>query len=283
MTLLTLRFYATGSFLQVVGDFMGVDKGTASRHIWKVTRAIAGLYPQFVKMPSTQEGLQRESQLFYNISRFPRCIGALDCTHVKIISPGGNNAEIYRNRKGFFSYNVQAVCDASGKFEDVVCRWPGSTHDSLIFSNSNVRAKFERGDFEGYVLVADSGYGVKNYLIPPLDNPNTPAEVLFNEAQIRTRNIIERVFGMWKRRFPILAYGIRLKREKVEALVIATAVLHNITKLMNDPEPPVDLEDQAAINYVNNMDILQQRQDNVLNINNIFRHNLINEYFTGLL
>lgn len=64
MTLLTLRFYATGSFLQVVGDFMGVDKGTASRHIWKVTRAIAGLYPQFVKMPSTQKAFRGNHNYF---------------------------------------------------------------------------------------------------------------------------------------------------------------------------------------------------------------------------
>lgn len=61
-----------------------------------------------------------------------------------------------------------------------------------------------------------------------------------------------------EKKIPILAYGIRLKREKTEVLVKATAVSHNVTKLMNDPEPPVDLEDQAAINYVNNMDIIQQ-------------------------
>lgn len=71
MTLLTLRFYATGRFLKVVGDFMGVDKDTASRHIRKVTTAITELYAQFIKMLSTEE-LQGISELFYNISRFPR-------------------------------------------------------------------------------------------------------------------------------------------------------------------------------------------------------------------
>nr|CAH7756797.1 unnamed protein product [Callosobruchus chinensis] len=40
----------------------------------------------------------------------------------------------------------------------------------------------------------------------PLDNPATPAEHLYyNEAQIRTRNSTERMFGIWNRRFPVLA------------------------------------------------------------------------------
>lgn len=41
------------------------------------------------------------------IARFPKGIGAIECTHVPLLSPGGNNAEIFRNRKGFFSINVQ--------------------------------------------------------------------------------------------------------------------------------------------------------------------------------
>lgn len=101
---------------------MGGDKATASRHLesYKSNCSI-------IKNPSTQEELQGISHLVYNVSRFSTCIGALDCTHVKIISPDRNNAEIVRNPKGFFSYNVLAVCDASVGFEDVVCRWPGST------------------------------------------------------------------------------------------------------------------------------------------------------------
>lgn len=90
---------------------------------------------------------------------------------------------------------------------NVLCRWPGATHDSQIFCNSLIRAKFERCDFPGYFLVAYSGYAVRPFVIPSLDETLTQAENLFNEAQIRTRKPIERIFGIWKRRFPILAYG----------------------------------------------------------------------------
>ncbi|CAH1962183.1 unnamed protein product [Acanthoscelides obtectus] len=115
-------------------DFVGMDKGTASRIVWKVTRAIADIKNTYI---------------------------------------------------------------AWGK----QCR---------------IRARFERGDFNEYVIVGDSGYPIKNYLITLLANPVTKSEQLSNASQIRTKNCIERKFGQWKRRFPILTFGIRLKVKKVE-------------------------------------------------------------------
>lgn len=62
MVLLTLRYYATGNFLQTLGDLIGVDKGTASRCVWKITTAIAGLYNQYIKMPTSQGEINDVSQ-----------------------------------------------------------------------------------------------------------------------------------------------------------------------------------------------------------------------------
>nr|CAI5825441.1 unnamed protein product [Callosobruchus analis] len=143
MLLVTLRYLATGSFLVVVGDFVGIDKSTACRIVYKVCRAIAGLHTTFIRMPVTDDEAHINSNRFYNIARFPRCIGAIDCTHVRISSLGGNQPEIFRNRKNFFSFNVQAISDAELKIQNIMCRWPGSAHDtrSFIFNNSNIRAK----------------------------------------------------------------------------------------------------------------------------------------------
>ena len=80
---------------------------------------------------------------FYASSGMPGVIGAIDCTHVPIQSPGGNDAEIYRNRKGYYSINMQLICDQSGYVSDVVCRWAGSVHDSTVFDNSHIRAILE--------------------------------------------------------------------------------------------------------------------------------------------
>lgn len=284
MVCITLRFLATGSFLEVAGDFGGIHKSTTSRKIYLVLRAIASLGRDIVKMPNSENERNLVRTGFYNRARLPRCIGALDCTHVRIQSPGGVNAETYRNRKGFFSLNVQAICNVDLKFQDVVCRWPGSAHDANIFRNSRVKNDFENGMYNHDFLVADSGYAVKPYVITPLLNPQTAEENLFNESQIRTRNPIERAFGVLKRRFPILALGIRLKKEKVEAVVMACVVLHNIALKMGDVEPPeVNEEIQAAIELTNNVN------DNYVHIyrqggiNNSVRHALVHTYFRNLL
>ncbi|XP_031332890.1 putative nuclease HARBI1 [Photinus pyralis] len=139
--LMALRFYATGGHLNVLADFGGMDTSTISRIIVRVSEALARLYPRHVKMPEDVVG---EQVRFYDIARFPRAIGAVDGTHIKIKNPGGDDGEIFRNRKGYFSINTQVICDADMKFSDVVARWPGSAHDATIFMNSRICARLEK-------------------------------------------------------------------------------------------------------------------------------------------
>lgn len=84
-------------------------------------------------------------------------------------------------------------------------------HDSTIFHNSRLRANFENHMYRNALILGDSGYPSKSYLLTPLLNPERPAEIVYNQAHIRTRNIIERLFKVWKKRFPILALGMRYK------------------------------------------------------------------------
>lgn len=46
---------------------------------------------------------------FYQMYKMPGIGGCIDCTHIKIQNPGGPDSEVFRNRKGYFSLNVQ-VC-----------------------------------------------------------------------------------------------------------------------------------------------------------------------------
>lgn len=130
-------------------------------------------------------------QGFYNIAKFPRCIGALDCTHVKILSPGGEDDEIYRNRKNYFSINVQTICNSQLMIRSIVARWPGSTHDSMILHHSLIKKRLDAGEFGDGVIVTDSGYAIEGRIIIPMLNPVTEAENVFNESQICIRNPIE--------------------------------------------------------------------------------------------
>ena len=56
--------------------------------------------------------------------------------------------------------NAQAVCSHDLKLTNIVARWPGSVHDSRIFRNSRLCAKFENHDYNG-ILLSDPGYTLK--------------------------------------------------------------------------------------------------------------------------
>lgn len=155
---------------------------------------------------------------------------------------GGEEAEVFRNRKGFFSINVQAVCNSNLEFQDIVARWPGSTHDATIFDANRLHARFVQGEMQDRFLLGDNGYSCVKFLMTPLLQTHNCAEELYNESQIRTRNVIERAFGTWKRRFPILAIGMRMSIATIQDIIVATAVLQNIARQMDNPEPPVDFE-----------------------------------------
>lgn len=147
---------------------------------------------------------------------------------------------------------MQTVSAADLKIIDIVTRWQGSAHDSTICNNSNLKRRFELGEFRNYVLVGDQGYANSNYLITPLTVCRNAIETLCNESIIRTRNCVERQYGVIKRRFPILSRGIQLKSlDDTQFLIVATAILHNFAIEENDRMPPVDPDIEAEINRMN--------------------------------
>lgn len=249
-----------------------------------MSSAIASLAPNYIFFPGTEQEVRHTQIGFYNIARFPKVIGAMDCTHVRISSPGGPLAEVFRNRKGYFSLNVQGICNSNLEFTDIVARWPGSSHDSHIFSSCAKKIEFDQGFYRDSVLIVDAGYASKPYLMPPLEDPATPEEHLYNESQIRTRNPVERLFGCWKRRFPVLALGMRLKLDNIFPVIIATAVLHNIVRKAGEDLPeddpqlnlPFPWENLLRQGEMNGRLLCRRRPDAV-------RASLINNYFRSLL
>lgn len=241
--LITLRFYATGSFQRVVGDLFGISIFAVSTVIHKVSRAIAKRKGQFI---SFQPDLSETKRKFYEIAHFSGVVGAIDCTHVRIVCPDRDSAMAFINRKQFYSINVQAVCDSEAVITNIVARWPGSTHDSRIFENSTVAERLRDGDIDG-MLVGDSGYACKSYLMTPILRPTNEGEVRYNIAHRRTRCIIERCFGILKRRFPCLHSGMRTFLRNTLVIIVAVAVLHNFALSQREPNFDDDMADDDDV------------------------------------
>lgn len=89
--MVALRFYATGSFLITTGDFSGISETSAQKIVHRVSPAIASLRHQFVKLPTLPEEIHQNQREFYDIAKFIRVVGCIDCTHIKIQSYGKQN------------------------------------------------------------------------------------------------------------------------------------------------------------------------------------------------
>lgn len=205
------------------------------------------LLPQYIKLPNA-DNIENFKRKFYNIAQFPGVVGCIDCTHIPIQNPHKDGGEIYRNRKGIFSINVQVIGGPDGEILDIVTRWPGSAHDSRIFENSSAKMKFDSRTING-LLLGDNGYAQSEYLFTPVLNPVSNEEQRYNAAHIATRTSIERLFGVWKRRFPCLSKKLANKLLSTTYIITACAVLHNIGKKCNEPDIDGDDFDADQENY----------------------------------
>ncbi|XP_067888745.1 putative nuclease HARBI1 [Heterodontus francisci] len=163
-----LTFYASASF-QRAGDYVRFGTDPESQH----QRALG----------------------FVSITGFPQVRGFTDCTHLAIKAPVGQPAA-FLNRKGFYSLNVQLVCDHRNRFLQMCARFPGSCHDSFILCRSQVPMLFTAlAQIQGRIL-GDKGYPLQTWLLTPVRNPASDAEKRYNACHGSTRATIEQAIEM---------------------------------------------------------------------------------------
>ncbi|XP_038047967.1 putative nuclease HARBI1 [Patiria miniata] len=271
MQLLTaLRFFATGSFYTMHGDLHDMSAPSVSRIIHRVCRAINREANRVIKFPVRQHDVNRAQRDFFAIAGFPEVVGAVDGSHIRLYgAPLMDDEHLYVNRKGWHSINIQVICDANYLITNVVARWPGSTHDSAIIHGSVIGDMFSDGRLQG-MLIGDSAYALRPWLMTPIENPITDAERNYNRCHRRTRVKVEQTFGQLKRKFPCLALGLRVSPSRTCQIIKACCVLHNLAKIMGEPdfEEEVEVEEVGALPYVG-----------VLHDGQAHRERIIRQYF----
>lgn len=240
--------------------------------VWEVGQKIAERADHWIAFPSTDHELQGKMNSWRQMNGFPYALGAIDCTHVRILKPSLHGDE-YINRKRFPSFNVQAVCDANACFMNVDCSWPGSVHDSRIYNLSCINPVMENNRV-GALLLGDEGYSNSHCLLTPYRNTHSAQELNYNRIHTKERVVIERAFGQLKARFPILKGPIRLKTERIPTIIVACFVLHNVAKYLQGESnntglngqysnvPPFNWENSVA-NRANRRILISQQLYNV--------------------
>lgn len=255
-----LRAVADPGFQIGVAEDFGIERSTACKTFHFVMDRICDRANHWIKFPTSPREVNEAQLLWQTRFRLPSVIGALDCTHIEILKPAQFGDE-YVCRKGYPSINVQATCNASEQFTSICAEWPGSVHDSRIWRQSEVRNIISKADGTA-CLLGDSGYGIAPWLITPFKPPRNQEERQFNRLHARERVIVERVFGQWKKRFPLIGSCVRIALDRIPKLIVSCAVLHNISKHLNDDfeNPPDnneeieendDLGEEAAVHHEN--------------------------------
>ena len=93
-----------------------------------------------------------------------------------------------------------------GRLTNVVARWPGATHDSFMFSDSALGQHLEEDMLllaDG-VLLGDSGYPCKSYLLTPFMHPAGRPQRRYQHDHTSTRSSVERTIGILKSHFRVL-------------------------------------------------------------------------------
>ncbi|MCL4149244.1 UNVERIFIED_CONTAM: hypothetical protein GTU68_023902 [Idotea baltica] len=204
-----LRYFATGAFYINNGDIHGISKSSVSRCIHNISRAICNCRELAIQFPTSPE-TQRSIKEGFATMGFPNTLGAIDGTHIVILAPNGERERQYVNRKNHHSINVQIICDSKYKILNLVCKWPGSTHDSFIWEHCKIHDHFKNGLLDNGWLIAQRRY---------------------NRTFKHTRSTVERSIGLLKSRFRVLdqtAGKMMLQPEKCTYVITAIGMLHNL-------------------------------------------------------
>ncbi|XP_062608636.1 putative nuclease HARBI1 [Saccostrea cucullata] len=184
-------------FIYIIKDF-----NADSSYCYTVCSAINTTVDN-IKFPVTANELRHVKSEFYDIAKFPNCVGAIDGTLIPIKGMSGPQEPAFVCRKNFHALNIQAVTDSNMRFLQINTCFPGATHDSFVLSNSGLSGVMEHLEGGGWLL-GDSGYPLKEWLLTPFLSPANQHEVNYNDAHGKTRVVIEKSFGVLKSRFRCL-------------------------------------------------------------------------------
>lgn len=166
------------------------------RIIKKLTVFLSNLAPQVITWPNNDGKQAIELEL--RASGFPIVIGAIDGCHVKIDKPE-NDPDSYINRKGYYTVQMQIICDKQRKIRDIFVGWPGSVHDSRVFRNSPL-CRLLPEKCGHYFLLGDSGYPLQLNLLTPFKDRGqlTERQIYYNVQLAKNRYVIKHCFGIVK-------------------------------------------------------------------------------------
>ncbi|XP_042867517.1 putative nuclease HARBI1 [Penaeus japonicus] len=210
------------------------------------------------QFPSTENERLAVAADFEGYWNFPNCGGAIDGKHVRISSPAGSGS-YYHNYKGFKSVILMAIVNANYEFMMVDVGRNGRMSDGGVFQTTTFCKKLHRHELnlpsadmnkEGlnFVFLGDDAFALHENLLKPFALRDLTIEKrIFNYRVSRARRVVENAFGILANRFRIFHTTINMSPNKIDVVVLACCILHNVLRQKNkggySPTTMVDRED----------------------------------------
>ncbi|KAG4072230.1 hypothetical protein HA402_005952 [Bradysia odoriphaga] len=246
-----LNFYASGSYQRRVASdaFAMMSQSNVSKCIRGYSYAITTkIMDQFVKFPENIEEVKHLHDELQQSADYPGAFAFVDGSLIALSAVSHLIEHAHVSRKSFHAINTQFVCDIRMRFLSVNARYPGSTHDSLIWRASLVNSTLRTmcnasGSDWRYFMLADNGYPLQPWLLKPYETPNTTAAKQYNQRHRQLRSLVERAIGLLKARFRCLLSERKLRYDTLMSgyIIYACTVIHNFliarNYSVNDIEP----------------------------------------------
>lgn len=142
-----LNFYASGSYQRRVGSdaFAMMSQSLVSKCVRTYSFVIATqIMDQFIHFPQSAEEIQILHDELQQYMDYPGAFAIVDGSLVGLAAVSHLIEHAHLCHKKFHAINTQFVCDVRMRFLSVNARYPGATHDSLIWRASMVNSSLRR-------------------------------------------------------------------------------------------------------------------------------------------
>jgi hypothetical protein len=246
----TLHWLGTGSVVRQQETKFQLAYSTCREYRIQGIAAITAALAHTIRIPT-----QVPPVFAQKFPHFDQALGAIDGTHIEV-TVASDDANEFRSRKTTITTNVLIFCDWNLNICFAHAGAEGSAHDSLVLALSGLLGSLPP-DFH---VLADADYALTAQVLTPYRGvryhlrewskefkrrPRNSRE-LYNLRHAPSRNAVERVIGILKRRFKLLRIKNESELETDKVAIFAACCVHNFIRMYNAGDLAEGLDQEEA-------------------------------------
>ena len=129
---------STGNSFRSIGKVFAVGKSTAVTICKEFYRELKRRSSEYISFPVTRhENAEAILKLKADMNcKIQQVVGAIDSTHIPILTPATECKNDYYSRKKRHTINTQAIIEANLMFLDIATGFPGCMHDAQVLQHT---------------------------------------------------------------------------------------------------------------------------------------------------